>query len=981
MKINTKVVDWLSEFMKVQYCSMRLKKRGEEQDSWPPVKTKSYTTLALMYQKDLQTSEETTQTIFLRTKGDISDIPKKANSQQFTDIVQLFDCQSGSVPNCILIEGHPGIGKTTLVKEICIEWAEGKLLTSDKLVFLLLLRDPNVQRIKNIQQLIKHFVQSTSKVMQLHSYLEDTNGADVTLIIDGFDELNSKLRTESFFKQLLEKKVLPKTKIVVTSRPIASACLHSIIDRRVEILGFDQTSRKQYVNEALQDSPSKLEKLQIHFQQYPNIDAICYIPLLMSIIVFLCMCQPEDLPPTACKMYQSFVLHTICHYLKRTKRITEDEHTNEVEQLPQPVQQTLQHLGKLAFDSLLEDKIVFAMDEVPDMCEEDPTCYGLLQCVRFYCPGEIGTMTKSFNFLHLGIQEYFAATYVATLPESEVLALLKDSFLTTTSVGGFPDDNCVRLSNMWIMYCGVTSGQCNSLHHHIATCREPNLPVLLVHKGFLVSGKHDANSYKVDTKMTSKNNIVSNEQGSSSNQVGYASVAVSQNILEDPYKILYLYQCFQEAQDDYVCGALANSFCNGKVNISGYVLTFQLVGLGFFLSHSPGKWKELRLCDSNIGDYGIQILHHYLCGDQTRKQEIKMIDLTNNNLTMVSSPLIGDIISQLQPHTIVLDGNKLHNMRDISTAIVSTITVKVLNMSHTHLTSQDASAIRDMMSCLVELDISDNKLDDAAAVILSEGIKESNTLRSFLIHQNEIGALGAKAIADKLTHNTSLEVLNLNSNNIYNSGATAFAASIAINKTITKLYINFSRIRNAGAIALSTSLVKNTSLEVLCIKGNYISDSGASAFAKVIATNKVLKILDISQNKIRATGAIVFAKSLTQNISLERLYISNNGISQEGATAIAEAITNNATLKELELCSDHTIDEESYMKLLKSLHCNNSIYKLKLFDLLQNCDSAKRELEMINSKRRKINVKELECPLPDTYSLLFGEYMHTSPCQ
>jgi len=35
-----------------------------------------------------------------------------------------------------------------------------------------------------------------------------------------------------------------------------------------------------------------------------------------------------------------------------------------------------------------------------------------------------GTPTKSFNFLHLGIQEYFATKYVTTLPENEVYTLL-----------------------------------------------------------------------------------------------------------------------------------------------------------------------------------------------------------------------------------------------------------------------------------------------------------------------------------------------------------------------------------------------------------------------------------------------------------------------------------------------------------------------------------------------------------------------------
>ena len=150
-------VDWLSGHIKGRYCSMRLRKYKEEQDPWPPIKTKSYVTLALVHQKELQTRQETTATIYLRTKGDIHKIPHTINAQKLTEVSQIFDQVSGIVPNCILIEGHAGIGKTTFVKEICIKWAEGKLLTSEKLVLLLLLRDPNVQKITNEYGLVKHF--------------------------------------------------------------------------------------------------------------------------------------------------------------------------------------------------------------------------------------------------------------------------------------------------------------------------------------------------------------------------------------------------------------------------------------------------------------------------------------------------------------------------------------------------------------------------------------------------------------------------------------------------------------------------------------------------------------------------------------------------------------------------------------------------------------------------------------------------------
>ncbi|XP_065901069.1 protein NLRC3-like isoform X2 [Dysidea avara] len=823
------MIDWLGDFMKGRYCNMRLKKRKEENDPWPPVKTKGYITLTLMYQKDLQTRAETTQTIFLRTKGDISAIPKKANSQKLTDITQIFSSQSGSIPNSILIEGHPGMGKTTLVKKICVEWAEGKLLTSDKLVLLLLLRDPNVQSITNVQQLIEHFTQSTSKVTQLHSYLEDNHGADVTLIIDGFDELSNELREESFFINLIEKNILPEARIVVTSRPNASACLHHIVDKRIEILGFDESNRIQYIHEALQGSPSKLKKLQKHFQQYPNIDAICYIPLIMSIIVFLCMCQPENLPPTASKMYYSFVLHTICHYLKRTGKIAEDERINKMEHLPQPVQQELQQLQKVAFDGLVEDKIVFTMDDLPDMCRDNPTCYGLLQSVECYCSDEIGTPTKSFNFLHLGIQEYFAAKYVVTLPEDEVYTLMKESFLATDRYR-HPDSESVRLSNMWIMYCGITSGQCNSLRQYLSSwssqsydhCWDDDYSPPNSSPSFSYNITDSCNDDYYGTECNDESfplmkhhNVHHSYQQKQQQQLGYHSVTISRNILKDPVKVLYLFQCFQEAQDDKLCDILSESFNSGEIDLSHHsLLPHQVMSLGFFLSRSHRKWNKLNLFDCDIGDYGINLLHHYLCGDKTNKQEITTIDLSDNYLTGASSPLIGDIIIHLQPHTLMLSDSNITSVRDISTAVINTNTVKVLYMGSNGFTLQEASAISDMITCLEELHIG-YKLGDDGAVIISKRITKTNTLRVLGICNNNITSTGATEIAYSLLHNTSLEELDISKNPIGKDGATAIAQAITNNKTLKKLYLYGDTIDEQSAMIIMRSLHHNNSITKL----------------------------------------------------------------------------------------------------------------------------------------------------------------------
>ena len=118
----------------------------------------------------------------------------------------------------------------------------------------------------------------------------------------------------------------------------------------------------------------------------------------MSIIVFLCKCQPDELPPTATKMYASFILHTICHYLKRVEKIHEDKVINKLEQFPPVVYTALQQLEKTAFDGLVRDKIVFTVEELPVLCKDDPTFYGLLQSTECYSAEEVGTLSHSTSY-------------------------------------------------------------------------------------------------------------------------------------------------------------------------------------------------------------------------------------------------------------------------------------------------------------------------------------------------------------------------------------------------------------------------------------------------------------------------------------------------------------------------------------------------------------------------------------------------------
>ena len=710
----------VSDNVKARY---RRKGLATSSSTWPPFHAQSFTNLALVHQKitQLQAKEDTTKIARVRTTGDIHKIPELTSSIKLDNIHQIFtpitsDNQT-QCPMSILIEGHPGIGKTTLAKEMCLQWANDQLLTSDKLVLLLMLRDPNVQKITSTEQLVK-YTQLTDQVECVLSYLQNNNGAGVTVIIDGFDELSTELRQTSFFRKLIEGDVLHNVRVVVTSRPSASACLHQCVHRRIEVLGFEKSSKEQYMDKALKDTPEYLYKLKVHFQRNPNIDALCYIPLNMAIIVYLCLLG--SLPPTATKMYESFILHTICRHLKRVGTIPKDASVTQIEKLPLSVCEALQQLQKVAFDGLVEDKIVFTVEELPVLCKDDPTCYGLLQSTECYSAEEIGTPTQSFNFLHLGIQEYFAAKYVTTLPEDKVYTLLKESFIVTKRRFRYddPDRKSVRLSNMWILYCGITSGQCKTLRHYLTTYSKPS------------------------------------RQGASSN---LSDEPFSQDILKEHVKVLCLFQCFEEAQDNELCKVLSRSFDSDVIDISYHrLLPHQVVSLGFFLSKSHRKWWRLSLEGCHIGDHGMNIIHQYLCGDKTNKQEITEIDLSNNNLTGASSHLIADVISTFHTSTLDMQFNKI--------------------------TAQEAVDMI-MMVCLKELDITCNKLGDHGAELLSIGITNTKTLRVLHISYNDIGSSGTIAIANALTNNTSLEELYFNSD-FGRNGAIALGDTITNNKKL-----------------------------------------------------------------------------------------------------------------------------------------------------------------------------------------------------
>ena len=867
----------------------------------------------------------------------IDEIPELTSSIKFDNINQIFTPVSSDsqIPMSILIEGHPGIGKSTLCKEICIQWANNYLLKSDKIVILLMLRDPRVQDITSTEEIMQYALPS-EHVQPVVSYLNYTDGDGITFIIDGFDELSSTLRRMSFFRNLIEGDIVPNSRIVVTSRPFASACLHQYVHRRIEILGFDKSGKEMYANDALNGHPSKLEALRKHFQKYPNIDAMCYIPLNMAIMAYLCLVGP--LPSTSTEMYQNFILHIVCRHLQREKQVSVDSSINKIEQFPSEVIAALHQLAAVAFNGLVEDKLVFTINDLPEACRNNPTFYGLLQSVECYCSEEIGSATLSLNFLHLGMQEYFAAKFVSTLPQHQVYTLMRKSFLCnnteTEMYFMFSDTNSmsVRLFNMWILYCGITGGQCDSLKRYLSEC-QPCLDTDSYYDSYdcvelyceYLSDLDD----DYDFCFHLDDNIYSTSKRSKPQ-------FISQNILKDQMNISHLFQCFQEAKDDTMCKTLSESF-SGSFN-SRRLLPHEVVSLGYLLSQSPNKMTELNLRGCHIGDHGFKLLHH--CLNYWKVKEIAQLNFSYNDLTGASSTLISDVINHLQPVILILSSNNITDLNNFCPALT---TVKKLDIFSNKLAFQEAPAISDMMKVLEDLQISYNRLGNEGAKWLSAGIKASITLKKLDIESNGIGDTGAKAIANGLIHNTSLKMLCLNRNVIGCSGATEISVALTKNNTLQRLEIDGNKIGESGAMAIARSLLHNTSLKALHMDDNAVGRDGAIAIADNVLHNTSLVMLSLCSNGIGLHGTKRILRAIAKNKALQKLLISNNRLESEVKVIETKDVQNdfkeNTSLEVLDVSG--SIDQDGALLIANSLAENSSLRVLDMSNNIIGMDGAK----------------------------------------
>ena len=211
-------------------------------------------------------------------------------TKELTEILApLEQCKE---PQFILIEGAPGIGKSILLKEIAYRWGNKQLLKTFKLVLLVPLRDPAVQQASSIKDLLQLFCKrGDTRAAQISTacsdYLVHNDGKDLVILFDGFDEFPETLQKDSLIADILKRKMLPYCTLVVSSRPHATAHLRERATVRVDILGFTEIKRNQFIQQALKEQPQSIKELTQYLEDHFTISSLCVVPFNMVVLLFL----------------------------------------------------------------------------------------------------------------------------------------------------------------------------------------------------------------------------------------------------------------------------------------------------------------------------------------------------------------------------------------------------------------------------------------------------------------------------------------------------------------------------------------------------------------------------------------------------------------------------------------------------------------------------------------------------------------------
>ena len=847
------VHDFIS-FVKTTYSAQKVLR----DEKWSLSPTVKFINLACIDRKCVKSREYNDVTKAMVMDGNVDAIQETKGPIKFSQIAKgIFLPSNGSEQEndrrLILVEGAPGVGKSTFAWEFCRRWMNGEIAQQYHLVLLLRLRDERIRRAKCLEDLLYHPTkQLFSAVCQ---QLTTSHTFHALIILEGYDELPDSCRNDpsSVFNELISGKLLPLATVLVTSRPWATKDLHENhschIYQHIEVLGFTKKQIKEYINKNVGEEKVR-SGLNSYLEKHPQIRNGMYIPLNSAIVVAVYKESIENdrqtLPNTITELYSCCVEILIRRHLKRNTGLQGGNEMNLPAvnfRVPSDVHRNFVHMCHLAFSGIVEApevKLIFSESELPEHFDN----LGFMDSVTdLYVTGET---VSSHNFLHLTFQEFFAALHISTMSKEQQLQYFIDGRNVSSRKKG-------RLNVVLKFLAGLRKLDCFTNNFVSRIINTPSSVSSYLTPSDIRVGM-DVVNWLFEAQSETAMSLILGER-----KVEFKA-SKSQMLPMDYYSLGY---CISHSQCQWVLLLTSKvelskerikMLADGARDLNGVGKVVELGDdvLSYMLRDKLDllftEWNDI-LCLQKLSIEDIPTV----CPDFSELRVLELCDITDKDIEFLI-PLIKKS-SSLQKFSMSMAGNASESAHKLL-ELVQTI-------DH-HPTLQEKSVKG--LGCRVTTDVDVNALSQLCS-------KYCDSMRTeFIQYVGGLSDDGVVVLADILQHKYGSRELNLNYSGTSDDGTVSLAKALRHNSTIHTLKLSDNKINDKGAVALADALHHNSTLQSLDLVNNSIGDEGAVALVEALLKNRSLQQLYLYGNDCigdRATGK--FVEALTQNSSINKV--------------------------------------------------------------------------------------------------------------
>ena len=805
------------------------------------------------------------------------------------------DC---SRPRTVLIEGEPGMGKTTYCQKMACDWANDLEIDvsfpSFKLLLFLRCCDVSGSIWEAIDdQLLPKDVEEDVK--ENFFKLIRANQSQVLLVLDGLDEAPSNL--SKMFTGLVQGRELPKCHIILTSRQEAGVSVSKYCDTLLHMTGFSPEDSQSFITRYFDGREALGQRLLSETRRKKELLELTMHPLTTALLCLLCEDYEGDLPSSKTELYLE-ITSCVLRRFRRKKGFSDvegdliDFHKDDVERL-----------GRLAWKGLTEDQMYLKRNELGGSANEIP----VFEFLSVHTNRSKRRPSVDYAFIHRSFQDFFAGYFLA----SQILSGEISPEMLLPKDGSYPKNELAHFFAFGII--SLKSEERATYFMDIILTNINQSLYFLVNYLLYFSLKCIRECSAVSSTLSRKLLIL----------FGTKLQHHTLLILDDRCDIPLLAEALRVNTTLKEFNIPLPSYFPRDMCAISLARTLQVnqtlvqINLTSVLTSAEGvqqlvdalmvnsTLRYLILADNMLKDDSAGILAEYLKANKA----LVCLNLMANGITDRGAICLAESLRHNTTlEILVLAGNLSFGNRGVLSLCETLRINNTLSMVDLSRTSIDDVGIESLLKAvrdrttLTRLNLSGMKMITKKSIrSIAEFLRIDSSLMSLGFEGNKVSVGGARLIAESLKVNKTLKVLSLSRNNIRAPGAHFLSEALKVNKTLMFFNLPQNALRARGAQLLSDGLGVNSALTLLNLSMNGIGPEGTQSIAEALKINKGLATLNLSSNGIEDSGAKSLCQALKENKTLNNLSIAANGIQSSGARAFAEARETNSTLLHLDI--------------------------------------------------------------------------------